>query len=76
LNEENVEIFEKKVLRIIFEAKREIGGLYRAYYNDELKALDKEPEITNFIRSQGLAWIGHVMRTSKDERVPKKCFVS
>ena len=55
--------FENKVLRKIFEAKRdEITGEWRELHNAELHALYSSPNIIRNLKSRRLRWAGHVAR--------------
>ncbi|KAJ4431591.1 hypothetical protein ANN_20190 [Periplaneta americana] len=56
-------VFENKVLRKIFEAKRdEVTGERRKLHNAELHALYSSPDIIRNIISRRLRWAGHVAR--------------
>ncbi|KAJ4448527.1 hypothetical protein ANN_10545 [Periplaneta americana] len=56
-------VFEKKVLRKIFGAKRdEVTGEWRKLHNTELHALYSSPDIIRNIKSRRLRWAGHVAR--------------
>ncbi|KAJ4444070.1 hypothetical protein ANN_05859 [Periplaneta americana] len=56
-------VFENKVLRKIFGAKRdEITGEWRKLHNTELHALYSSPDIIRNIKSIRLRWAGHVAR--------------
>ncbi|KAJ4444038.1 hypothetical protein ANN_05827 [Periplaneta americana] len=57
------EVFENKVLRKIFGAKRdEVTGEWRKLHNTELHALYSSPDIIRNIKSRRLRWAGHVAR--------------
>ena len=73
-DEEILDVFERKVLRKIFGAKKE-NEQWRKLYNHEIKELYHQPSISNYLRAQRLLWIGHVLRMEED-RVPRKCFQS
>ncbi|KAJ4428377.1 hypothetical protein ANN_24396 [Periplaneta americana] len=66
LCEENggmLRVFENKVLRKIFGAKRdEVKGEWRKLHNTELHALNSSPDIIRNIKSRRLRWAGHVAR--------------
>ncbi|KAJ4442069.1 hypothetical protein ANN_11935 [Periplaneta americana] len=64
LREENrLRVFENKVLRKIFGAKRdEVTGEWRKLHNAELHALYSSPDIIRNIKSRRLRWAGHVAR--------------
>ncbi|KAJ4448446.1 hypothetical protein ANN_10462 [Periplaneta americana] len=56
-------VFENKVLRKIFGAKRdEDAGEWRKLHNTELHALYSSPEIIRNLKSRRLRWAGHVAR--------------
>ncbi|KAJ4447597.1 hypothetical protein ANN_09604 [Periplaneta americana] len=56
-------VFENKVLRKIFGAKRdEVTGEWRKLHNAELHALYSSPDIIRNIKSRRLRWAGHVTR--------------
>ncbi|KAJ4430296.1 hypothetical protein ANN_22509, partial [Periplaneta americana] len=56
-------VFENKVLRKIFGAKRdEVTGEWRKLHNTELHALYSSPDIIRNIKSRRLRWAGHVAR--------------
>ncbi|KAJ4444240.1 hypothetical protein ANN_06031 [Periplaneta americana] len=58
-----LKLFENKVLRKIFGAKRdEITGEWRKLHITELHALYSSPDIIRNIKSRRLRWAGHVAR--------------
>ncbi|KAJ4448105.1 hypothetical protein ANN_10117 [Periplaneta americana] len=62
-DEEGLRVFENKVLRKIFGAKRdEVTGEWRKLHNTELHALYSSPYIIRNIKSRRLRWAGHVAR--------------
>ncbi|KAJ4432652.1 hypothetical protein ANN_21275 [Periplaneta americana] len=61
--EHRLRVFENKVLRKIFGAKRdEVTGEWRKLHNAELHALYSSPDIIRNIKSRLLRWAGHVAR--------------
>ncbi|KAJ4444040.1 hypothetical protein ANN_05829 [Periplaneta americana] len=61
--EHRLRVFENKVLRKIFGAKRdEVTGEWRKLHNAELHALYSSPDIIRNIKSRRLRWVGHVAR--------------
>ena len=61
--EHRLRVFENKVLRKIFGAKRdEITGEWRKLHNAELHALYSSPNIIRNLKSRRLRWAGHVAR--------------
>ncbi|KAJ4427940.1 hypothetical protein ANN_23950 [Periplaneta americana] len=61
--EQRLRVFENKVVRKIFGAKRdEVTGEWRKLHNTELHALYSSPDIIRNIKSRRLRWAGHVAR--------------
>ncbi|KAJ4425878.1 hypothetical protein ANN_27504 [Periplaneta americana] len=61
--EHRLRVFENKVLRKIFGAKRdEFTGEWRKLHNTELHELYSSPDIIRNIKSRRLRWAGHVAR--------------
>ncbi|KAJ4439473.1 hypothetical protein ANN_07597, partial [Periplaneta americana] len=61
--EHRIRVFENKVLRKIFGAKRdEVTGEWRKLHNAELHAVYSSPDIIRNIKSRRLRWAGHVAR--------------
>ncbi|KAJ4435817.1 hypothetical protein ANN_18436 [Periplaneta americana] len=61
--EQRLRVFENKVLRKIFGAKRdEVTGEWRKLHNAELHALYTSPDIIRNIKSRRLRWAGHDAR--------------
>ncbi|KAJ4449368.1 hypothetical protein ANN_00766 [Periplaneta americana] len=61
--EHRLSVFENKVLRKIFGAKRdEVTGEWRKLHNTELHALYSSPDIIRNIKSRRLRWAEHVAR--------------
>ena len=59
-------MFENKVLRKIFGAKRdEITGEWKKLHNAELHALYYSPNIIRSLKSRRLIWAGNVARTEQ-----------
>ncbi|KAJ4434569.1 hypothetical protein ANN_23131 [Periplaneta americana] len=60
--EQRLRVFENKVVRKIFGAKRdEVTGVWRKLHNAELHALYTSPDIIKNIKSRCLRWAGHVV---------------
>jgi hypothetical protein len=56
-------VFENRVLRRIFEPKRnEVTGGWRKLHNEELRDLYSSPIIIRMIRSRKMRWAGHAAR--------------
>ncbi|KAJ4432902.1 hypothetical protein ANN_15158 [Periplaneta americana] len=61
--EHRLRVFENKILREIFGAKRdEVTGEWRKLHNTELHALHSSPDIIRNIKSRRLRWAGHASR--------------
>ncbi|KAJ4443847.1 hypothetical protein ANN_05634 [Periplaneta americana] len=61
--EHKLRVFENKVFRKIFGAKRdEVTGEWRKLHNTELHALYSSPDIIRNIKSRRLRWEGHIAR--------------
>ncbi|KAJ4435871.1 hypothetical protein ANN_18491 [Periplaneta americana] len=59
--EHRLRVFENKVLRKLFGAKRdEVTGEWRKLHNTELHALYSLPDVIRNIKSRYLRWAGHV----------------
>jgi hypothetical protein len=61
--EHKLRVFEKRVLRRIFEPKRdEVKGGWRKLHNEKLHNLCSSPSIIRIIKSRRMRWAGHVAR--------------
>ncbi|GFV77539.1 uncharacterized protein TNCV_1070681 [Trichonephila clavipes] len=68
--DENISIYERKILRFIFGGIRE-NGIRRRKSNLELYQSNKESDIVNFTKIQRIKWDGHVK--INEDRTTKKC---
>jgi hypothetical protein len=69
--ENQLNIFERKILRKIYEPTQNPDGSWRIKTNEELRHKMKEEDIVKFIKSQRLRWAGHVMRMEKTRTTRK-----
>jgi hypothetical protein len=59
--EHRLRVFENRVLRRMFEPKRdEVTGEWRKLHNEELHDLYSSPSITRIIKSRRMRLAGHV----------------
>jgi hypothetical protein len=65
-------VFENRVLRRIFEPKRdEVTGEWRKLHNEELHNLYSSPDIIRQVKSRRMRWAGHVARMGEERKVYK-----
>jgi hypothetical protein len=67
--EHRLRVFENRVLRKIFEPKREESGSWRKLHNDELHNLYSSPNIVRVIKSRRMRWAEHVARMGEGRGV-------
>jgi hypothetical protein len=65
-------LFERIILRKIFEPSRNHGGSWRIKTNDELDNLLRGRNTVNFIKAQRISWLGHISRMEAG-RTFKEC---
>jgi hypothetical protein len=70
-DEQNLRIFERRILRKIFGPVQNEDGSWRVRMNYELNELIGNADIVRFIKIRRMAWLGHVMRMA-DKRTPKR----
>jgi hypothetical protein len=64
--EHRLRVFENRMLRRIFEPKRdEVTGDWRKLHNEELHNLYPSPNIIRIIKSRRMRWEAHVARMGK-----------
>ena len=69
-NEQQLRIFERKILREIFGPVQDENGIWRIRKNHELNELIGNADIVRFIKSR-MAWLGHVMQMDGG-RMPRR----
>jgi hypothetical protein len=63
---QRLRVFEKRVLRTIFDPKmKELAGDRRSLYNEELHKLYAPPNIIRVMKSRRIRWAEHVSCTGK-----------
>jgi hypothetical protein len=67
--EHRLRVFENRVLRRIFEPKREEDRFWRKLHNDELHSLYSSLNIVRVIKSRRMRWEGHVACMGKGRGV-------
>jgi len=70
-NEQQLRIFEQKILRKIFGPVQDENGIWRIRKNHELNELVVSSGIIRFIKSRRMAWLGHIMRMDGG-RMPRR----
>jgi hypothetical protein len=65
-------VFENRVLRRIFGAKRdEVTGEWRKLHSEELHNLYSSPDIIRQVKSRRMRWAGHVACMGEERKVYK-----
>jgi hypothetical protein len=70
-DEQNLRIFERRILRKIFGPVQNGDGSWRIRMNYELSKLVQNADIVRFTKSRRMAWLGHVMQMD-EKRTPKR----
>jgi hypothetical protein len=70
-NEQQLRIFERKILRKIFGAIQDENGIWRSRKNQELDELIRNADIVRFIKSRRMNLVGHLMRM-EGWRIPRR----
>jgi hypothetical protein len=62
--EQRLLVFENRVLRRIFEQRRdEVTGGWRELHNEQLRNSYSSPNIIRIVNSRRMTWVGHLART-------------
>ena len=69
-SERRLSLFERKLLRCIFGAKKD-NGTWRKRYSYELCEIFYEPNIVKYIKDKRLSWAGHLVRINSDRTIKK-----
>jgi hypothetical protein len=65
-------VFDNRVLRRIFEPKRdEVIGEWRKLHNEGLNDLYSSPNIVRVMKSRRTVWVRHVARMGREEAYTK-----
>jgi hypothetical protein len=65
-------VFENKVMRRIFRAKRdEVTGEWRKLHSEELHTLYSCPDVMRQVKSRRMRWAGHVARMGEERKLYK-----
>jgi hypothetical protein len=65
-------VFENRVLRRIFEPKRDVvTGEWRKLHIEELRNLYSSPDIIMQVKSRRMRWAGYVARMGEERKVYK-----
>jgi len=68
--ERRLRVFENRVLRRIFGAKRdEVAGEWRKLHNEELNGIYSSPNIVRVTKSRRMRWAEHVARLGERKGV-------
>ena len=68
--ERRLRVFEHRVLRTVFEPKRdEVTGEWRKLHNEKLSDLYALPNIVRVVKSRRMRWAGHVSRMGEGRGV-------
>ncbi|XP_055384161.1 uncharacterized protein LOC129613877 [Condylostylus longicornis] len=68
---QNLLIFERKVLRKIYGPIRNEDGSYRIRYNHELEELIGGKNVVRYVKAQRIRWLGHILRMPEERAVYK-----
>jgi hypothetical protein len=68
--EHRLRVFENRVVRRIFEPKRdEVTGELRMLHNEELHNLYSSPDIIREVKSRRIRWAGHAACMGEERKV-------
>jgi hypothetical protein len=68
--ERRLRAFENRVLRRVFEPKRDkVTGEWRKLHNEEQNDLYSLPNIVRVVKSERMTWAGHVARMEEERGV-------
>jgi len=68
---QKLSVFERKILRKIFEPTKEDNGIWRIRTNKELEELIKHQNTINYVKAQRLSWFGDINRITETSIVRK-----
>jgi hypothetical protein len=70
-NEQQLRIFERKILRKIFDPVQDENGIWRIRKKYEPNELSGNADMVRFVKGRRMAWLGHVMRMDGG-RMPRR----
>jgi hypothetical protein len=59
---QRLSVYERKILKNIFESTKEDKGIWRIKTNKELDELINHWSIINYVKTERLSWFGHINR--------------
>jgi hypothetical protein len=60
--ERRLRVFENRIMRRVFEPKRDVNETWKRLHNEELHSLYRSPNIVRVIKSRRWRWAGHIVR--------------
>jgi len=70
-NEQQLRIFERKILRKIFGQVQDENGIWRIRKDHEMNELIGNADVVRVTKSRRMTWLGHVMRIDGG-RMPRR----
>jgi hypothetical protein len=70
LTENNLRIFERQILRKMFDPVN-IDNIWRIRNNMETDKLIEDADTVRFIKAQRIKWLGHIQRTDQARPIRK-----
>jgi hypothetical protein len=70
-DEQHLRIYERRILRKIFDPVQNEDGFWRIRMNYELNKLIENADIVRYIKRRRITWLGHVIGVD-EKRTPKR----